>query len=511
MKDNQLFKEETLAKKLLTKGFWLYFFAFIIAPTGYLIRTILSNDLGVSDIGIIYSLLGLVSILVIYGDLGNKGALNYFIPKFLAKGEDKKVGFLIGYTIIFQIFFSIIISLLIYFGADVISNIYLDSYASKTFIYYIIAYFILLNLYGLVNNILNSFQEIFYQRFSNAIRMWLIFAFTLSFFLFENGSIENYFLTWILGGVIAFVLSCIFLYIKALKKVKLQKIDISYNKDTLKSFHSYGLWALLGGQAGVVMGQIDLQMVLFLAGTESAGYYTNFKSLFMIQGMFIGPIMQLFLPIITELIEKKENFKIKILQNIYYNYFGIIFFALGVFFLLFGDIVSIVLFGDHFLLSGILLQFIALFLVLKVLFQFNFVVINAYGKPKNRVKIIAFAALVNILINGALIPFIGVYGAVISSIIAWFMMFLFSFIYIYKKNPIILYRGFLFGNIVYFLIVGLILYSLKGIFFEYTNSARYENLLYLMIAFAIFGLGFLIINYKSLLKLKKEVVKIRKN
>ncbi|MBS8122308.1 polysaccharide biosynthesis C-terminal domain-containing protein, partial [Candidatus Vampirococcus lugosii] len=131
---------------------------------------------------------------------------------------------------------------------------------------------------------------------------------------------------------------------------------------------------------------------------------------------------------------------------------------------------------------------IALFLVLKVLFQLNFVVINAYGKPKNRVKIIAFVVLVNILINGALILFIGVYGAVISSIIACFIIFLFSFIYIYKKNPIKLYRGFIFGNLLYFVCIGTILYVLKGNFFEYTDSAGYENLFYLMIAFAIFGL-----------------------
>jgi hypothetical protein len=46
----ELFKDETLAEKLIKKGFWLYLFTFLIAPTGYIIRIILSNNLPVSDV-----------------------------------------------------------------------------------------------------------------------------------------------------------------------------------------------------------------------------------------------------------------------------------------------------------------------------------------------------------------------------------------------------------------------------------------------------------------------------
>jgi hypothetical protein len=47
-------KHNSLAEKFLKKGFWLYLFSFIVAPIGYIIKIILSIDLTVSEIGILY-------------------------------------------------------------------------------------------------------------------------------------------------------------------------------------------------------------------------------------------------------------------------------------------------------------------------------------------------------------------------------------------------------------------------------------------------------------------------
>jgi hypothetical protein len=45
-----MFKEETLSEKFIKKGFWLYFFSFLIAPSGYIIKLVISNDLSVEDV-----------------------------------------------------------------------------------------------------------------------------------------------------------------------------------------------------------------------------------------------------------------------------------------------------------------------------------------------------------------------------------------------------------------------------------------------------------------------------
>ena len=87
----ELLKDETLAKKLITKGFWVYFFTFFTAPIGYLLRMLVSNTLTVAEVGIFYSVLGLMALIATYNDLGLTESLMYFIPKHWIKGEKDKV------------------------------------------------------------------------------------------------------------------------------------------------------------------------------------------------------------------------------------------------------------------------------------------------------------------------------------------------------------------------------------------------------------------------------------
>ena len=52
-----LLSEETLQTKLVRNGFWLYFFQFLVAPAGYLIKMMISRELSVADIGLFYNIL----------------------------------------------------------------------------------------------------------------------------------------------------------------------------------------------------------------------------------------------------------------------------------------------------------------------------------------------------------------------------------------------------------------------------------------------------------------------
>ncbi|USN58512.1 MAG: hypothetical protein H6767_09835 [Candidatus Peribacteria bacterium] len=62
-------QHKSLAEKFVKKGFWLYLFSFIIAPIGYFIKIIISNELSVSDVGIIYGVISLITMISAYNDL----------------------------------------------------------------------------------------------------------------------------------------------------------------------------------------------------------------------------------------------------------------------------------------------------------------------------------------------------------------------------------------------------------------------------------------------------------
>ncbi len=45
---------ESLTKKFIERGMWIYLFTFLSAPLGYIIRITLTHDLSPEYIGIIY-------------------------------------------------------------------------------------------------------------------------------------------------------------------------------------------------------------------------------------------------------------------------------------------------------------------------------------------------------------------------------------------------------------------------------------------------------------------------
>jgi hypothetical protein len=62
-------QHNSLAEKFLKKGFWLYLFSFIIAPIGYIIKIIISGELTVSEVGILYGIISLITMISAYNDL----------------------------------------------------------------------------------------------------------------------------------------------------------------------------------------------------------------------------------------------------------------------------------------------------------------------------------------------------------------------------------------------------------------------------------------------------------
>lgn len=66
--------------RLLRKNIWIYFFSFLIAPTGYVVKIIISNSVSVEELGTLYAVMSLMTILGSYNDFGMTESLNYFLP-----------------------------------------------------------------------------------------------------------------------------------------------------------------------------------------------------------------------------------------------------------------------------------------------------------------------------------------------------------------------------------------------------------------------------------------------
>ena len=141
--NKDLLQDETLSQKLIKKGFWLYLFWYLIAPGGYLIRLLISNSpkVSVADVGILYSIISLISFLNVYNDLGLTESLQYFLPKFWIKKEYNHIKTTIYLSFLVQFGTAILIALGLWFGSDWLAINYFHNPISADILKYFCLYF----------------------------------------------------------------------------------------------------------------------------------------------------------------------------------------------------------------------------------------------------------------------------------------------------------------------------------------------------------------------------------
>ncbi|MFA5748380.1 MAG: hypothetical protein WC872_04720, partial [Candidatus Absconditabacterales bacterium] len=125
--EREILSDQPLGQKLIKNGFWLYFFTLFIGPAGYLIRVLISNSISVADVGIIYSVMGLIGILSAYHDLGLTEALQYHLPKYRITKQYNTFKTSIIFTLLVQMLTGLIIATILFYGANYLSIHYFHS------------------------------------------------------------------------------------------------------------------------------------------------------------------------------------------------------------------------------------------------------------------------------------------------------------------------------------------------------------------------------------------------
>lgn len=507
MKNTELLKDETLTEKFIKKWFWLYFFTFLIAPTGYIIRVIISNDLWVDEVWILYSIISFVWLISVYNDLGLTESLKYFLPKYRIEKKYDYVKTIIFISLGIQLITGIVLAVILFLGSDWLATNYFHSAEAAIILKYFCIYFLFINIFQVIQSIFTWFQDTFNQKLIDFIKMWSITLFTIIFFLGWKWLISNYSLAWIWWTLLSVFVWIVIFFSKYKSTIISWKLN--FDKDMIKTYKNYALMVFIWTNAGVLLTQIDQQMIIFFLGPTSAWYYSNYLSLLLISSIIVWPIWAFLFPLVSELTNKNEKRKLKLLQNSFYKYFSVFAISLGtLFFVLWPEIASI-LFGVKFLKSWELLQYSSIFLIFNILYGINFNILAGLGKVKERVKIIIIAMITNLILNAILINTIGIIWAIIATIIWWIIIFILSSKIINKSQIVTIDWKYFIKNIIFIWIWWWIIYLIKNHLFILEDIYRYQNLLYLSIIFSFFLVYLCVINWKEILILKREIFKIK--
>ena len=502
----ELLKDETLAEKFVKKGMWLYIFSFFIAPSGYIIKLLISNDLSVEEVWVIYSIIGFIWILASYNDLGFTESLQYFLPKFWINKQYSKFKSSIFLALWIQLITAILIAIWLWFGSDFLALNYFHSESAWIVLKIFSLWFIVFNIFSTIDNIFKSFQDTFSYRFIEFVRMWSIVLFVFIIFLIHRWSILTYSIAWFVWTLIWLLIAIIIFIKKYFYTIK--KWSIQIDKKFTKNILSYSIWVVIASQASILLWQIDQQMIIYFLWAKQAGYYTNYLSLLSIYSILIWPIFGFLFPITTELAEKKEKWKLSMMLSMFVKYFWVFGLYWWVFVSLFWPAIAFVLFGTKFIPSWYLLQVGWLFIFFNILYSISFPILAWLGKIKQRVKILWIAAFINFILNLFLINYIWIIWAVISTIIGWFIMFVLSFQEIKKENiQINIDRKFILKNLVFALILWWFIY------FWITKNLWFENrmliLEYILWSGLFYWVLILAFNFQSLKLFINEVKKVK--
>ena len=292
--------KESLKEKIIKRGFWIYLFTFLGGPLGYLIKMMISGDLSVEEVGILYGIIGLIGLFSTYNDLGFSEALGFFLPKFAVAKEYSKFKTTLAYAMGAQMLSSMVLSIGLYLLADKIAISYFGHPEAAYVLRVFCLFFVGSNFFHLINNTLLALQEAKVQNFFSFLRNLFSAVFVGILFLADKGNLESYSWVWVASIVLNVIAIYIYFYFTKYR-VYLKGVAFHWDKKLFKTIFSYALMILLTANIGTVLSQVDLQMIIMLLGAKDAGYYTNYLSLIGIPFMVFSPLVGFLFPIISSL------------------------------------------------------------------------------------------------------------------------------------------------------------------------------------------------------------------
>ena len=499
-------QHSSLAEKFLKKGFWLYLFSFIIAPIGYIIKIIISGEISVSELGILYWVISLITLLSSFNDFGMTESMNFFIPQYLQKKDYSKVKSIITFAFLTQVTTWFIIALFLFFWSDWLALNYFKSESASIILKIFCLYFLWINIFQVFNNFFTVVQNTLYNKITEFLRMLFIMISVLLLSYFDIWNITNFSLAWIIWLYFGIIFVVFLFYTKYYTKY-LSWVKYSFSKKLFKKIFNYAIIVFIAAQAGTILSQMDMQMIIYFLWTTDAGYYSAYLSIITIPFMIIWPIFGLLFPVFSQLHASWDYKKIKLVKQIMQKKFIALALAFNILFFVFSEIIAYILFWEKYITSWVILQYSILFLTFNFLLQINFNILAWIWKVKERLKIISVALIFNFIANILLIKYFWVYWAALATSFWWILIWILSEMKLWRKYFTHFDYTFFTKNIIFLWLLWITSYYYIIPVFEWIW--RWVSFWILAIIWILWFALFWILNFKEFRKFIIEIKKIK--
>ncbi len=411
-------KEPSLTERIIKGGGIVLFFSLLLSPLGYLIRVLYSQSLSIEDYGLFYAVLAFFTLLTSYNDLGFGHSLIYLTPKFLKKKDYGACWNMYQITKYVELGTAIGISAIIIPFAPWISENYFRVAGTENLIYLFCLYFIGNSFLSAIINFFNGLQEEKYYSSIHAVRLLFTLVFSGLFAFFDYKYVSYFALSW----VIAYG-ATIIIYSEILRRKfpEFNNHKFVFDRELFKTMFKYALPTLITTSVGSLIVFSDSIFLTIFRGVKEVGIYNIILPLVSISTIFLFPLTNLILPLISSLMENQQD-KVKLLieSSLRVIPFAGVYFAL--FIILFPTQPVNLLFGEKW--SGLVevpLMILAAGFINYLLSYYLATIVSGMGKIRERINASIIIAVLSIFLNAFLVYKYGVVGAVIANSVVYFI------------------------------------------------------------------------------------------
>ena len=402
---------EAHEKKTIVRNIkWLTISKIFIYLLSIITITLIPRYLGVEGYGQLNFIISFVGIFSIIGDLGLQTLIIRDISKNTKKAEEY-----FNNLFLFRILISLLFVFVVFIFALFLKS---PTTLGQIIIYTIGISFFLLGSFNL--SFLNGFQEIKYQAISDAIQK---ITYTLGAILVV---ILNYKL---FGIIVASAISSVFMFvfsffaIRKFIKIKKLKFNKKYIKEKIILANPFILTSIFW----MIYFNIDRIFITLIKGNYATGLYSISYTFIGFLLSILGILSTTFFPVLSNVSNNKQKLKSISDKYLLLMYLFCVPVTIGGIYLA-PKIISLV-FGSQYLGGTLAFKLIMFFFLLNSIGIINYHLLITNNLEKYSLKILGISAATNILLNFIFIPWLGIIGAAITTIISEIIIFTIS----YKK------------------------------------------------------------------------------
>jgi O-antigen/teichoic acid export membrane protein len=400
-------------KKAL-RGISIVFVITIFASiAAYLFRLVLARNLTVAEYGLFYAFYAFFSIFMIFTDLGLMQAVSKHIVDFKIEKRKRDIKSIIVYSFYFQTAVSIIISIILFILSPYLLPKIFHITDTTSFIIMSL-WFITVPITMFFTNLFLGFQKPALNSSMELLRQISAIAFTLLFLYLHIGRISP-FLAYLSMNITLLVVY--FPFIKIIFP-EFFKIKTKFDPILFKKIFKYGFYIAITSMIGLVLTQTDTLMLTYFKGLESVGIYQAALPIATLVTYFIPVLFAVAYPMISELYKKKKKSTLNQGIVLIQKYFFIASALITIILFLFPELLINILFGQKYLGAVTVLKVLSVAMLFSTITSINNMITSATGHTKHFVKIMIYAAVMNIILNFILIPKYDIVGAAVATMIS---------------------------------------------------------------------------------------------